>query len=218
MDLNLDEIVQWIYTLSPLSVLSVFFWVAYLENIIPPIPGDLLVVFGGYLAAEGVVTLPSLLIVTVIASVLGFMSMYAIGSYWGYQIEQNRRVWVTRIFGKKYFERGKRWMYKWGQGVILANRFLTGTRSVIALTAGIYRTKVNYTIFNAAVSSLLWNMLLLGAGWVVNENWEAIGGYLSLYGWTIMGILALAILVRFLYVRYIRQPETSSEKKSYTKG
>jgi membrane protein DedA with SNARE-associated domain len=50
-----------------------------------------------------------------------------------------------RFIDMKYFERGRRWMQKWGQWVIVANRFLAGTRSVIAITAGIYRTKINYT-------------------------------------------------------------------------
>ena len=43
-----QETVQFINTLPPSSIYLVFFLVAYVENIVPPIPGDVLVAFGGY--------------------------------------------------------------------------------------------------------------------------------------------------------------------------
>ncbi|MEX0894321.1 MAG: DedA family protein [Balneolaceae bacterium] len=211
MEAHLDEIVQWIFTLSPLSIYSVYVAIAYLENVIPPLPGDMLIAFGGYLAAEQIIGFTALLILTTIASVFGFMTMYGIGSYWGYRIDKQREnFWLMKLIGLKYFDRGKRWMQNWGQGVILANRFLPGTRSVIALTAGIYRTKINYTIASSLISSLIWNTVLIGCGWVVHENWEIIGKYLNIYGWFIMTFIVLGILSRILYVKY-RRKEVSKE-------
>lgn len=201
MEVYLDEIIEWIFTLSAMSIYSIFFLTAYLENVIPPIPGDLLVAFGGYLAAEQMVGFTNLLILTTMASVMGFMTMYGIGSFWGYRIDEHRdKFWLMRIIDVKYFDRGKRWMQKWGQWVIIANRFLAGTRSVIALTAGIYRTKVNYTIISATVSSFLWNTILLGFGWLVHENWYVIGDYLGIYGWIILILIFIAVIARFAYM------------------
>lgn len=215
MEVYLDEIIEWVFTLSAMSIYSIFFLIAYLENVIPPIPGDLLVAFGGYLAAEQMVGFTNLLILTTIASVLGFMTMYGIGSFWGYRIDEHRdKFWLMRIIDVKYFDRGKRWMQKWGQWVIIANRFLAGTRSVIALTAGIYRTKVNYTIISATVSSFLWNTILLGFGWLVHENWHAIGDYLGIYGWIILILIFIAVIARFAYMWIHQKKIISSEKKT----
>jgi membrane protein DedA with SNARE-associated domain len=206
MEMYLDDLVDWVFTLSPLSIYTIFFIVAYTENVAPPIPGDVLVAFGGYLAAERLVDFPTLLILTTVASVFGFMTMYAFGSFWGYRIDNQRdSFWLMRFIDMKYFDRGRRWMQKWGQWVIVANRFLAGTRSVIAITAGIYRTKVNYTILSSTISSLLWNSILLGFGWFVHENWQVIGDYLGYYGWIILALIILAVLVRIYYVRKIRQ-------------
>ena len=66
-----QEVVQYIYSLPPLSMYLVFFFVAYIENIVPPIPGDMLVAFGGYLAAESVIGLVPVWFLTTIASVIG---------------------------------------------------------------------------------------------------------------------------------------------------
>lgn len=206
MEVYLDELIEWIFTLSAMSIYTIYFLMAYLENVIPPIPGDLLIVFGGYLAAEQIVSYTNLLILTTIASVLGFMTMYGFGSFWGYRIDEHRdKFWLMRIIDVKYFDRGKRWMQKWGQWVIVANRFLAGTRSVIALSAGIYRTKVNYTIISSAVSSVLWNAILLGFGWLVHENWKVIGDYLGFYGWVILIIIVTSVLARFVYTRIHRK-------------
>lgn len=197
------HLVDWISSLGPLSIYLIFCLVAYLENVIPPVPGDVLIVFGGYLAAEQVIEFIPVLIGTSIASVLGFMSMYAIGAHFGDQIEIHRRkFWMMRFFDIKYFDKAKRWMFRWGQWVILSNRFLAGTRSVISLTAGITKTKVSPTIVNATISSLIWNTLLLGLGWIVNENWQVIGSYLNVYSWIIMSLLFILIGGWYAYQRF----------------
>lgn len=214
MELYLEELVEWIFTLSPLSIYTVFVIIAYLENVIPPLPGDILVAFGGYLAAEHLIDFTILLVLTVMASVVGFMTMYGMGSFWGYRIDEKREsFWLMRFIDMKYFNRGRRWMQKWGQWVIVANRFLAGTRSVISFTAGIYRTKVNYTILSATISSLIWNFILISLGWIVNENWQIIGDYLGLYGWVILIVIIITILARFFYLKKKGKKIISVSKK-----
>jgi len=203
MESFINDLADWVLTLSPLSVYAIFAFIAYLENVVPPIPGDILVVFGGYLAAEQIVSFNGMLLVTTMASVIGFMNMYGIGYYFGDKIgEQRKDFWLMKIVDVKYFDRGKRWMHRWGQGVILANRFLAGTRSVISVTAGLTQTKIYPTILSATVSSLIWNFILLGLGWIVHENWQIIGHYLNIYGWFILFLLAVLIGGKLFYNWY----------------
>lgn len=214
MEAYLEQIVDWILTLSPLSIYSIFFLIAYVENIIPPLPGDVLVAFGGYMAAEQIIGFVPVLIITTVASVLGFMNMYLFGKYFGDRIEiQRRRFWLMRFIDIKYFDRGKRWMHNWGQGVILANRFLAGTRSVIALTAGITKTNVYSTMLSSFVSSLVWNFILLMLGWIVYENWAVIGEYLNIYGRVILILIVVAVGVRYFYKKS-KGKKREPEKKS----
>lgn len=206
MESFLNELVDWILTLSPLSIYAIFALVSYIENVIPPIPGDILIVIGGYLAAEQVVGFNSLLMVTTVASVIGFLNMYGIGYYFGDKIETHRKdFWLMKIVDVKYFDRGKRWMHRWGQGVILANRFLAGTRSVISVTAGLTKTNIYSTVISATLSSLIWNFVLLALGWLVHENWQIIGHYLNIYGWFILFLLLLVIGGKLLYSRYYKR-------------
>jgi len=201
MEFHFQNLIDWILTLSPLSIYAIFAIIAYSENVVPPIPGDLLVAFGGYLAAEQIIGFTGIWAVTTIASVVGFMNMYAIGYYFGDKIEaQRRKFWLMKIIDVKYFDRGKRWMHKYGQLVILSNRFLAGTRSVISLTAGLTKTKIYPTILNSTISSILWNGILLWMGWLVHENWQIIGHYLNVYGTVILVLIVIAIIIRVTYV------------------
>lgn len=207
-----QELIQWIQTLPPTSIYAVFFLVAYLENIIPPIPGDVLVAFGGYLAAESIIGLVPILILTTVASVIGFMNMYWLGSHWGVQIQKHKeRFWLMKFIPLKYMNKVRAWMGKWGLGVVMANRFLAGTRSVISLTAGISHTSITGTVISSTISSVMWNSILLGFGWVVHENWQIIGKYLSLYGRIILVIIFMIIIIKLLMSRYRKKTVVKSD-------
>jgi membrane protein DedA with SNARE-associated domain len=196
------------------SIYTIFLIVAYAENVFPPVPGDVLIVFGGYLAAEQIIGFNLVLVITTVASVMGFMNMYAFGYYFGDKIDTQRsQFWLMRIIDVKYFDRCKRWMHSYGQAVIVANRFLAGTRSVIAVTAGLTKMSPYTTIISSFLSSITWNFVLLGAGWVVHENWFVIGDYLNIYGWSILTLLVLVVGGRVLYVKYLRGKVDENKKE-----
>jgi membrane protein DedA with SNARE-associated domain len=187
------EVVELVRQAPVWSVYLIFFLIAYTENVVPPIPGDVLVAFAGYLAAEGVLRFDLLLVGSTVASVAGFMSMHAIGSRWGNGINEKKEFhWMFKYISFTYADRARRWMNRWGIRVILANRFLAGTRSVIALMSGISHVPVRTAVWSSAVSAVIWNALLLGAGWLIRENWEQIGVYLNRYGQLVLLGLVLA--------------------------
>jgi membrane protein DedA with SNARE-associated domain len=192
------DFVEWIEMLPLASIYLAFFLVAYLENVIPPVPGDILVVFAGYLAVDGTIDFTTVLMITTLASVMGFMSMYYIGYRWGDGIKNKRgKFWLFKYVNFKYMTRAQAWMNRWGQWVVVGNRFLAGTRSIISLISGISQTPVSLTMLNSFISSLLWNFILLGAGWFINENWEDIGRYLSIYSWVIIAGISLFVGYKF---------------------
>ncbi|MFP8489405.1 DedA family protein [Gracilimonas sp. Q87] len=212
-DQIIQSVVEWISMVPPSGIYLILFGIAYIENLIPPMPGDVIVAFGGYLAAESVISIVPLWSFTVIASVFGFMTMYWLGYKWGVQIEENREDHLLlRFIDYKYFKRGKKWMGRWGQGVILANRFLAGTRSVISLTAGMSRLHLVRTIVNSLLSSMLWNALLIGMGWFIRDNWKIIGDYLSNYGKIILLLIVVVVSVKVYFEFYYKKKRSDYDK------
>lgn len=210
MDQFTQHLITWIGDQPTIIIYAVFFGVAYFENVIPPIPGDVIVVFAGYLAARDIILLLPVYAFTTIASVIGFMTMYTLGRYWGDLLDRNQeRSWLTRMLDLKYLPKVRAWMDRWGLWVITANRFLSGARSVISITAGMSRTDIRGTIIGSLISSLLWNALLIGAGWEIQQNWHVIGHYLSVYSKIITIALIVIILLRVLW-GYWRKKKSQS--------
>jgi membrane protein DedA with SNARE-associated domain len=187
----LSNLVNWMASLPDFWAYAMILGVAYTENVIPPIPGDMIVVFGGYMVGLGTLEMSSVVILATIGGALGFMTMYAVGRRIGLDVLSPRRfAWLSESRVRKV----RQMLNKWGFGLVAANRFLSGLRSVISLTVGMSRMRPWETLFFATVSALLWTSLLAVAGYLVGDNWAVVETWLRNYGWFVSGILLLAVL------------------------
>ena len=186
-----SDFVTWMEALPPLWAYSIVFLIAYGENVIPPIPGDLIVVFGGYLAGLGQINLVVVILLATVGGALGFMSMYGIGYWLGEAVlRPDRLTWLPQ----GQFEKVRRWIRRWGYGVVAANRFLSGARSIISLTVGVARMSPWVTAWWCTFSAAVWTALIAYAGYAVGENWRVVITYLELYGRFVLGTLVLIAL------------------------
>lgn len=193
---QLEQIVLWMKTLHPAWVYLTVFVVAYLENVVPPIPGDMIVVFGGYLAGLGVVYVTPTFVLASVGGAFGFMTMAWVGWRVGPAVFDPRRLrWIP----KRPAWKARAWLLTYGFRVVAVNRFLSGLRSVIALAVGAARMDMRETAFWATLSSAAWCALLIGAGYVVGDQWERVATYLRLYGqWvTVLGAIGLAAYLAY---------------------
>jgi membrane protein DedA with SNARE-associated domain len=181
------EVFFWIESLAPVWAYLVILAVAYGENVVPPVPGDMVVVYGGYLAGVGHLNIYSVWFLSTIGGALGFMTMYAVGYWVGDAVyDPNRLRWLP----KAYLGRVRFWLHRWGYRVVLANRFLSGARSVISLSVGMAHMHRMRVLVYATVSAFVWTGLIGWAGYLVGENWEVVSVYLRGYGWFILALTA----------------------------
>ena len=199
------DIFTWLEALPPLMAYGIIFIIAYGENVMPPIPGDMVIVFGGYLAGIGQLNFFLVWILSVAGGVLGFMSMYALGRRMGVAIyDPERFKWLP----KRHLEKTRAWVSRWGYGVVAANRFLSGARSVISLTVGMARKNAFNTMVFSAISAIAWTGLIIYGGYAIGENWQIVGDYIRTWGVIIIALMtigAVAIIIRkFLRSRVTR--------------
>ncbi len=187
-----SDFVSWMDALPPFWAYCVVLIIAYGENVLPPIPGDLIVVFGGYLAGLGQLSLGVVVLLSTIGGALGFMTVYAIGYRLGEAVLQpDRLTWLPQ----EQIDKARRWLHRWGYGVVAANRFLSGARSVISLAAGMARMSPWRTAWWCTVSAAVWTGLIAYAGYALGENWRVVVTYLQLYGRFVLGALVLLLSV-----------------------
>lgn len=163
---------------------------AYMENVVPPIPGDSVVIFGAYLVGLGKIEFFPSLMITTIGSVTGFMTFYAIGRYGGREYFENKKF---KWFDKERMDKVEDWIQKKGLLIILTNRFLAGTRSVVSIFAGFARLGWIKVTVLAFISSLVWNGMLITAGYYAGKNWSYVESMLQNYNIFISVIIVLAI-------------------------
>jgi membrane protein DedA with SNARE-associated domain len=211
----LEQLVEYAQTLDSTAIYLFLFVIAYLENVVPPIPGDLPVAFVGSLITFNDITFFGCVLSASVGSVLGFFTMYSIGRFIGFRLYQEsggkvRHKWVEltkKVFPPEQFELVKEQFSRFGYWLIVANRFLAGSRAIISIAAGMSHLNIIAVHLCALVSAILWNILLVCGGYLLGSNWEKLGDYISAYG-TILTVVVLVIVIA-LIVRAIlkrRQP------------
>jgi membrane protein DedA with SNARE-associated domain len=196
----IDYIENIISQVDPIIAYLILFASAFVENTFPPIPGDTVTVIGAYLITTGKLSFTGVWLSTTSGSVTGFFTMYLIGSKLGKEFISNEKR--AKIFGFERIEKIEVWFAKYGYWVIVANRFLSGTRSVISLFAGIFKLNWVWVLILASISALVWNGLLMYAGYVLGVNWENITNLISQYN-KIVIVLTVLLVGGFLIYKYI---------------
>lgn len=191
------------------AVILLFTW---LENITPPIPGDMIVVFGGYVAATGSLNLPLLVAISTVGATAGFMCMYYLGRTAGLSVLQSRYLrWIPQ----DPIDRTNRWMARWGLALIAINRFLAVARAVISLMAGITRLPATAVGLCAALSALVWTALLAVLGYFIGTEWERITAILSQYSRAVSAVVLTWVVWQTIkVVRRHRQRKATADEST----
>ncbi len=208
----LDALIEQMATWPPLWSYLLLGLSAFLENVIPPVPGDTVVVFGAYLVGRGVLSWFWVYAATCGGGVLGFMLMWYMGFTRGRSFLESHHH-RARLISTAHVARAEQWLDRYGLWLILANRFLSGIRSAIALAAGIGGMGWRGVALLGFVSMAVWNGLLLSLGLLLGRNWGRVLEWLGLYNR--LALLALTLLVlglvgRWWWRRHQRTPDEPS--------
>jgi membrane protein DedA with SNARE-associated domain len=202
----LDAVTEYFASLSAGWFYVALFLSAYIENVVPPVPGDTVTVFAAYIVGRTQERFLGVFLSTTLGSVAGFMTLYLLGRliHRDYFIRKN-----FRFFPASQFKKAGQWYSRWGYWIILMNRFLSGIRSVISVVAGIYRLSWLRVLILTTLSCLVWNGLLIWAGYSLGSNWRVIEEVFSQYNRFLLIAAALLLLVWLIRKRFItsRTPE-----------
>ncbi|MEX0602581.1 MAG: DedA family protein [Bacteroidota bacterium] len=192
----MEDFVTSLLNLNPLWVYLAIIGIAYIENILPPFPSDVIVVAAGSLVGLGTIDFFLALVLATVGSTTGFLTMYKIGSWFGHRIVETGKIRFLPLEG---IHRVEAWFRRYGYWVIVGNRFLAGTRAVVSFFAGMSDLNLWKTVLLSAVSALAWNGILLLAGSTVGRNWREIVEYLETYSRVMTVIVLAAIAVAILF-------------------
>lgn len=184
----IEHLVDLAQSLPVWALLVSVFVATFIEHIVPPSPSDVFVAFIGTLVGIGVLDFGTTLLVATVGAVGGFAGAYGIGRRYGRSILEHR--WVPFITAE-LIDRVNAWFDRYHGAIIVGNRFLAGTRAVIAFAAGMAKLPLPRTLLYSALSATAWNAVLLWAGMALGSQWQRIDYWLRVYGWIILGVVTV---------------------------
>ncbi len=192
----LESVINYLNVLDPSWIYLILFLFSFIENVFPPSPSDVVVVVGAtMIGASGLGFIPILLI-TSVGSALGFILMYFVGKMFGEKIIRTGKL---SFVSEEELKKPDEWFKKYGYKLILVNRFLPGTRSVISFFSGLHELDLGKTFLNSSISAFLWNAIIIYLGMTLGSNVEKIDNYLSAYSNIIFILTGVAVLVAVIY-------------------
>lgn len=171
---------------------GIFFLMA-LENIVPPVPSEVIMGIGGVLVARGVLDFWPLLIVGTLGTTAGNFFWYWLGDRFGYErlgpfIDRWGR-WLTIDF--EHVEQAGRFFRKHGHWVIFFLRFSPFMRTIISLPAGMVHMPLGKFLGYTFAGSAIWNALLIKGGqWLEHFLAES----QDTLAWIIIGLVVLGVI------------------------
>lgn len=193
----LESILSFMNNLDPVWIYFILFFFSFIENVFPPSPSDVVVIIGATLIATTTIGYFPILILTSVGSALGFILMFYVGNIFGDNILRKGKI---KFIHRDDLEKTNAWFNKYGYKLIVANRFLPGTRSVISFFSGVNKLNVYKTFLYSSISAFAWNALIIYLGFVLGQNVDLIVFYLKTYSNII--VIATVVVVLIFIVKY----------------
>ncbi len=168
-----------------------------LENVFPPIPSELIVPLAGYEAAKGTFGIIPLLIVAALGSTLGTLIWYGLARAWGRErflrFLDRHGVWLT--MSREEAESAMQWFHRYGPAAVFLGRLVPTVRTLISVPAGLSEMSFPSFLAFTAAGSALWIAILAGAGYLLEDNYEAVEHWVN----PVSTFVVVAIVALYLY-------------------
>ncbi|WP_405664968.1 DedA family protein [Streptomyces sp. NBC_01166] len=182
-----------------------------LENLFPPLPSEVILPLTGFAAGQGVLSLASALFWTTLGSVVGAVVLYWIGAAFGR--ERMHTIWGKLPLVKASdLVRTEKWFAKHGTKAVFFGRMVPIFRSLISVPAGVERMPLHVFVALTALGSLIWNSVLVMAGYWLGDRWETVETYV---GFASKAVLVLGVVAVATYVvRRLRSTDRAQSRRS----
>ena len=165
VDVHLASFVQsygnWVYAL--------LFLIVFVETgvvVMPFLPGDSLLFVAGAMCGAGLMSLPLLVVLLIVAAIAGNQCNYAIGRHFGPRVFQWEQ---SRFFNKRAFEQAHEFYESYGGATLIAARFMPFLRTFAPFVAGVaHMTRAKFTLFDVT-GAVLWVGSVTGAGYLFGD-------------------------------------------------
>ncbi|GIF64443.1 hypothetical protein Ais01nite_24780 [Asanoa ishikariensis] len=165
-----------------------------LENLVPPIPSEIVLTLGGFLANQGRMNLAWVIIAATVGSVVGALILYWLGRGLG---EDRLKRWLDRIplVDTDDLDKADKWFERHENVAVLFGRCVPVVRSLVSIPAGANEMPIGRFVAFTTVGSGVWNSLFVGAGYALGSNWQRVDQYAQYFDYAIYALVVVMVVL-----------------------
>ena len=189
---------------NPLIGYGAILLAMFLENLIPPIPSELIMPLGGFYVSQGQLDFLPVVLAGLIGTVIGALPWYGIGRLVNEErlekwLEQNGR-WIG--IKPQELARSRKWFNRYGVSLVFWGRLVPGIRTLISVPAGVELMPMSPFLIWTTAGSLIWTLFLTITGFYLGDNYSNIEIWISPLSSIFKAIIILIIsgyLITLIY-------------------
>ena len=176
----------------------------FLENIIPPIPSEIIMPLGGYFVYQGSLNFYILIIFGSAGTLLGSFPWYFLGKALNEQKISSFLDKRGKFLGitSKDLSKSRLWFDKYGTLLVFWGRLIPGIRTLISVPAGIELMPIGPFFLWTSLGTIIWVTILTYAGYVFGENYQNISLYLDNFKVFLKPLFILFII--YVIIKFFR--------------
>lgn len=141
------------------------------------VPGEMLAVFGGFLAAQGVLDVGDLIVLVCFGAVLGDSIGYEVGRRLGRTWLLSYGRWVN--VRERHLRRAEQFFARHGGKAVLLGRSTAFLRAFTPFVAGASRMPYRRFVLYNATGGILWSVTFVMLGYVAGASWRSLESWLG---------------------------------------
>jgi membrane protein DedA with SNARE-associated domain len=222
----LTAVSRWLDSLPLGALYALLGLTAFIEGIFPPVPADVVVALGSFLAARRGADLTITAACIVVGSVAGAMVVYGVARKFG-------AAWLhmrLKRAGIDNLEKRLEVMYsKYGMTALFVSRFLPGLRAVCPPMAGATRVPPIRTALVFLLASSIWYGTIAAIAFRVGDDWDQMQksvklfarqvGLVAFFAAALFAVVVLIVVRRRAHARVtealaLKEAELMKEKET----
>jgi membrane protein DedA with SNARE-associated domain len=167
------------------------------ENVVPPIPSELIMPLAGFTAARGQLSLIPVILAGTAGSLLGAVLWYIVGKRLGLErlkhLAARHGRWLT--LSPDDVDQADDWFGRHGAKAVFFGRLIPTVRTLISVPAGIAGMPLRSFLAWSTLGTGLWTALLAGAGYLLQSQYQRVSDYLN----PVSTVIVVLIIGWYLY-------------------
>lgn len=178
------------------------FFASFIENLIPPIPSEVIMPLGGYLAWTGKLSLFRVIVICTIGSTLWCVPYYLLGRCFS----KSRIKRFVTLYGKYFFTKSEYvddlydMFEKNDRRLIFFGRFLPWARSFISIPAGSCKMNFWQFFWYTLAGTAIWTVFLVFLWFWFGNQYSLVVNWLEEYKHIMYPLIIVAIIILLAWV------------------